>query len=608
MRTIKGTPTLTQTKAINKKCNKDTAVVFNNSEIKTALKLAFGNDKGYAEHFKVLALNRTNMQEKKVFLIDSFNVNSDVSRIFYDINNSWDVYVNSNPAKGKSVSTSAFRKMVELGQDTRLAVCRSITYYGFKSRNCTENKFAMRNIVIDLDFHNDTETMINYYKNILINNDDFRDGFFEGVPIPSFINFTGRGFQFWWCCNEESLKIEWLFNKVKTELIKRLNKNIYECDWLPVGTKIDEAASKNSLGMFRLPGTLNSRTNLQTECHVYNKERYSIDYLKEALNVSVFENIQPKKRKKKRKQFDNVTMAKNRVAELEAFQDFCDKYGCYASENRHVKLHLMYNNLIVYLDKDNARNYALNFNNRFQRPLSLSECISTFKSIDIVGHYKYKNSTIREKLQTEEFFTDSRCNTYKNKRLSTARNKTLNKKTHRDRAILEMLAETGNVTKTAKICNVARNTVRSIATQNSKTLKMLQLKKRNRENRLIFNKCVQTGEFSNNKARKICHHYKDIRNSVLQLIEANKDLIPDEIIRDLKTGHESDQLHSGLPTPLGLMKRGNLTIDGLNYVLNFLNGLGVEYNNIDLHIALAPHLPFVNKRLTSVQYMENFAA
>lgn len=140
-------------------------------------------------------------------------------------------------------------------------ICPQAFSYGSRT---SEKLYALQNIVIDIDCHAEK-----YGKNLR----DIRisklawhlihDAYEYGLPDPNHIVFTGRGLQVWW--RHESMaankcKNTWIsIIRCFIEIIKKMiadhaegnSEDILSC------LTVDEQASLNPVGVFRIPGTYN---------------------------------------------------------------------------------------------------------------------------------------------------------------------------------------------------------------------------------------------------------------------------------------------------------------------------------------------------------------
>lgn len=480
--------------------------------IKKAIDLAFSPDTGnekYKNHIKVLILDKKGSHKPAYKYIRTDHAIEDLSKII--MCNNRDFYITANTYKGEVISEREFKAKKEQGLNTNLYITSSPKINLYKSSHCKKNLFSFKNIVIDVDWHNSSEKEIKAFSYMVIDN---LDGYFEKKYMPNIVNFTGRGLQFWWCIKEESLQLQFLINNITKKLISTLNTAIDKNIWLPAETKVDETASLNNTGVFRLFGTKNTESSLSPETYILNEKKYTVDELKNALNINKQKKETGKKSTSIKKHNKNTFI--NRVKELE---EIIRSNGGYVN-NRHVKLHLLYNAMVTINDCK-AKDKIMDINNEFQNPLNYNELLSIFNTIDRNGIYKYKNATIASKLGLEKF-----GNKYKNatkNRLEKLRNKTRNRKRIRNLLVCEEFAKTSSYKKAAKAGNVCINTAKKIITECADVVTSLIKKISYAKERKIFayflnhrHKRKQIKHLSEyNLAKKIILKYTEIRKNII---------------------------------------------------------------------------------------------
>lgn len=155
---------------------------------------------------------------------------------------------------------SRLDKLIGLG--TNAYICPQVFSHGARS---AENLYALQNMVIDIDMHSERycrslrDQRINSLAHLLLHDaDDY------GLPEPNWIIYTGRGLQIWW--RHESMAANRCLNtwtsimRCFIEIIKQIITDHLEGDPEDAlaGLSIDEQASLNPVGFFRIPGTYNS--------------------------------------------------------------------------------------------------------------------------------------------------------------------------------------------------------------------------------------------------------------------------------------------------------------------------------------------------------------
>ncbi|MDE7243043.1 MAG: hypothetical protein K2O18_03570, partial [Oscillospiraceae bacterium] len=151
-------------------------------------------------------------------------------------------------------------------RNTHSYVCPHAFSYGNRTG---EYLYALHHIVIDVDCHSAriSKLMRNRKLDVLKNlleNDAFSD---YDLPLPNYFVFTGRGIQIWWKhepMSARACKNTWLsIVRCFIEIIKRIiaehsGPDMDDMENLE-GLEVDEAASMNTVGLFRIPGTFNPK-------------------------------------------------------------------------------------------------------------------------------------------------------------------------------------------------------------------------------------------------------------------------------------------------------------------------------------------------------------
>lgn len=148
-----------------------------------------------------------------------------------------------------------------VGWGTNAYICPQVFSHGSRA---VENLYALQNMVIDVDIHSERygkslrDQKISTLAHILLHDaDDY------GLPEPNWVVFTGRGLQIWW--RHESMAANKCLHtwtsilRCFIEIIKQLISEHLEGDPEDTlgGLSVDEQASLNPIGFFRIPGTYN---------------------------------------------------------------------------------------------------------------------------------------------------------------------------------------------------------------------------------------------------------------------------------------------------------------------------------------------------------------
>ncbi len=320
----------------------------------------------------------------------------DILNQFYPINTRFDSVIHlvtiDSSKKLRCVGVASPKEIAEKAGS--LTVYKSKNYYitantikPFCSRR-GENLFSLNNIVLDFDIH---DQMNHYDRKVLI--EDFiwrlkRDLFIEGnprdtIPAPNIIHSTGRGVQLWWHLEETSAQLLFLYHQIIDYLVAAIQDLLNDCPNLE-GIKVDIAASKNPVGLFRLFGFYNTKTGTQTSYEVLHSRAYDLNCLKDTLlqNDAVREYI-AKKERRKALQKSRKTSSKANKPKKRRVPNYTELHRkrvwiiqqVIASENNHVGmrnnlLFLAYNSARQLFPSNEAQALCNEINCSFSKPLS----------------------------------------------------------------------------------------------------------------------------------------------------------------------------------------------------------------------------------------------
>lgn len=138
-----------------------------------------------------------------------------------------------------------------------------------KWERAKENIYTLNNIVIDCDVHS-VPGALPYSQADLIVDAVFQA---DGLEEPNTIVYTGRGIQFWWAI--EPLSYKWLsaYEKIRNKMIDAVTVALAS---LSIPVSIDEKASKNYVGYFRLPGSYNTKSGTWGCLDIRHTDRINI--------------------------------------------------------------------------------------------------------------------------------------------------------------------------------------------------------------------------------------------------------------------------------------------------------------------------------------------
>ena len=173
--------------------------------------------------------------------------------------------------KGQSREGFPFmKKLLTVYTDT---ACEYLRDFRYKKRgdmyitaNCMKdlgarsqkNLFSLNNIVIDIDAHGKKEKDIRKMTDILETclTELLQD---EGLSLPNTIVHTGRGLQLWWNIRQLPASMSALYVSTADRYCEKIERIIDGVPSFAGYFSVDRGASKNTAGLFRLPGSWNSR-------------------------------------------------------------------------------------------------------------------------------------------------------------------------------------------------------------------------------------------------------------------------------------------------------------------------------------------------------------
>ena len=259
--------------------------------------------------------------------------------------------------------------------------------------------FTLHNIVLDVDCHNESLTpkqrqhlldaFMFFMRADLIGSGDFLS--------PNTIVETGRGVQLWWAIEPVSKWKAQQYEAVRERLIEQIEQ-LLDCQGLH-GLELDRGASHNAAGVFRLPGSYNSKTGNRGRFEIIHEER--LDVLEEAENCAVKAIRRPESRIQYIPEggLDSVAVALFRQAKLGQLLALRQSYGQNVGEElRDHFLFCLYNSWgRVCHDHEQIMEKLEAFNRRFVDSLPERE-LRAYMSSSNRKRYKLSNKKIIDML------------------------------------------------------------------------------------------------------------------------------------------------------------------------------------------------------------------
>lgn len=324
-------------------------------------------------------------------------------KLIYDDLSHYDGYIHIYTKHNDKMRPVGFYKRSEAFQNIeQLKIHKSCDYYITANSTIADKRqknylLSYNNIVIDIDCHNE-ETPQDLREIALDTLIDKLRGL--DIPQPSIIHLTGRGVQLWYHIEQISAKLFFLYEKACDLLCFAFEYIIAENPTACGCLSVDRGASLNSVGLFRLFGSYNTKTNTKTEYITTDDNIYTIHSLIEQLNNS--EDI-PAPAKSEHKPaihcFDSsfINLQRGRMNVLEQLASEQKQAGM-----RELILFLYYNASFQVCEQ--AEYLTRELNKSFFAPLSERELHCVFFCVD-KKYYKYKQETFLKVLGiTQDYY------------------------------------------------------------------------------------------------------------------------------------------------------------------------------------------------------------
>lgn len=283
-----------------------------------------------------------------------------------------------------------------------------------------EGLFSLHNIVIDIDLHvkENIEDPADAKKEQMFYNQEPLQAFLsrlqdavsmeDELPSPTSVVWTGRGLQLWWAIIPMSGKCLPWYDEIRDTLILRIQNLTDEYSSELGDLRVDGAASKNAVGYFRLPGTVNSHSQTMVKADIWSGVQYDTHelikwakkYKKEQAAEAAEMDTLPYPDADPFSYSDaEVRILKNvftlaffrvrQMIRLRAIRN--DKIG---DETRNNMCLIVFNALLLSSGEEKAWEKILEFNAGFKKPMTEKELHNSLDTSVKRGGYRYKNETI----------------------------------------------------------------------------------------------------------------------------------------------------------------------------------------------------------------------
>lgn len=356
----------------------------------------------------------------------------------------------------------------------------------------TVNVHSLTNIVVDIDVHHARGDIKGCRDVIMQRLDALLYLIFVkkpiGLPCPNTVVHTGRGIQLWWTIKPLSAKkLKYIYKGIQEYLFTALEKEINSADpELKEYVLLDISASKKMSGLFRLPGTWNTRSKTYGDFWILHDNKLDAAKLYFALHPATGK---PYIKYKKKKKQGNPVFRKNNYGNhidnmIRSLIELRRSAGEMEDGYRDLYCLIV---LSAYLSNDTPEDEAWNrvvaLNNSFKNPLPEKE-LRSYMSTAMQKKYKYRNETIIGYLGIDDEeqkalgFYPANVHYYEERQKARERGQKRRKmKEKRDIKIIELFAKGVLQEKIAELVGCAQSTVSKILKAAGITKKKTGIKK-----------------------------------------------------------------------------------------------------------------------------------
>lgn len=354
------------------------------------------------------------------------------------------------------------------------------------------NVHSLTNIVVDIDVHHARGDIKGCRDVIMQRLDALLYLIFVkkpiGLPCPNTVVHTGRGIQLWWTIKPLSAKkLKYIYKGIQEYLFTALEKEINSADpELKEYVLLDISASKKMSGLFRLPGTWNTRSKTYGDFWILHDNKLDAAKLYFALHPATGK---PYIKYKKKKKQGNPVFRKNNYGNhidnmIRSLIELRRSAGEMEDGYRDLYCLIV---LSAYLSNDTPEDEAWNrvvaLNNSFKNPLPEKE-LRSYMSTAMRKKYRYRNETIIGYLGIDDEeqkalgFYPANVHCYEERQKARERGQKRRKmKEKRDIKIIELFAKGVLQEKIAELVGCAQSTVSKILKAAGITKKKTGIKK-----------------------------------------------------------------------------------------------------------------------------------
>ena len=427
------------------------------------LEIHMGRDDGYYGYYPVYSrpiCNGRLLNIRQIGFIDSQDSIRSI-KTFGDLRQHMDYYIVAN-----SFKSPKFRRAV--------------------------NVHSLTNIVVDIDVHHARGGIKGCRDVIMQRLDALLYLIFVkkpiGLPCPNTVVHTGRGIQLWWTIKPLSAKkLKYIYKGIQEYLFTALEKEINSADpELKEYVLLDISASKKMSGLFRLPGTWNTRSKTYGDFWILHDNKLDAAKLYFALHPATGK---PYIKYKKKKKQGNPVFRKNNYGNhidnmIRSLIELRRSAGEMEDGYRDLYCLIV---LSAYLSNDTPEDEAWNrvvaLNDSFKNPIPEKE-LRSYMSTAMRKKYRYRNETIIGYLGIDDEeqkalgFYPANVHCYEERQKARERGQKRRKmKEKRDIKIIELFAKGVLQEKIAELVGCAQSTVSKILKAAGITKKKTGIKK-----------------------------------------------------------------------------------------------------------------------------------
>lgn len=243
------------------------------------------------------------------------------------------------------------------------------------NRRGIDQIFTYNNIVLDVDAHGADPSDVAEALNVMTE-------YLGRLPHkPNSIVFTGRGIQLWWACaplparTASGQDMRFLYDRAVDILSGELLEVMALLPPSAAILTVDVAASNNAAGLFRLPGTYNTKAEKWSHAIVLHSNRLNISdtvgRIERATNRHTYTPHRTSYAADQRGEDNAVALVRafTKLRDLRRLNG-AEQLG---AEERNNYIYCLHAALIPYVGQVRALNIIRDFNRGFLRPLSDSE-------------------------------------------------------------------------------------------------------------------------------------------------------------------------------------------------------------------------------------------